>query len=142
MNTKVQKASGKAEAGRTERFNATVKLGGKTYLPGRPVPVGGKDGMSAEEVENIRHNFGDYLTGTALTSDTGPTSTEADHSVRDLRIKTLEAEKHELEARLAAKTELYDKLVIDHSKLGEDNLVLVERVQQLEEEAAAHKKGD
>nr|WP_250811657.1 hypothetical protein [Neorhizobium tomejilense] len=132
MNTKTNS--------RTERFNATVKAGKKSYAPGTPVPIGGKDGISAEEAENIRHNFGDYTGGPQVEGAAGAALADAEISARDSQIETLLAEKRELEAKLADKTGLYDKLVIDHTKLGEDNLALGKRLEATEAENVKLKK--
>jgi len=124
---------------RTERFNATVKVGKKSYPPGTPVPIG-KDGITAEEAANFRHNFGDYTGGPVIEGSAGAALADAEISALSSRIETLEAEKRELEEKLAEKTDLYDKLVIDHTKLGEDNLALVKRVETLDAENAKLKK--
>lgn len=44
---------------KTEQFNVTVKVGKKSYRPGEPVPVGA-GGITVEEAENFRKNFGSF----------------------------------------------------------------------------------
>lgn len=40
------------------KFNVTVHLGGASFLAGKPVPIGGKTGLSEEEADNLIENFG------------------------------------------------------------------------------------
>lgn len=42
------------------KFNVTVDLGKTSYAPGKPVPVGGKNGLSEDEAVNIVQNFGHW----------------------------------------------------------------------------------
>ncbi len=44
---------------KTEQFNVTIKVGKKSYAPGDPVPVG-TGGITAEEAEKFRKNFGSF----------------------------------------------------------------------------------
>ncbi|RVL48999.1 hypothetical protein [Sinorhizobium meliloti] len=52
---------------KTEQFNVTVKVGKKSYAPGEPVPVG-TGGITAEEAENFRKNFGAFTAGPEATA--------------------------------------------------------------------------
>lgn len=45
---------------RTEKFNVAVKIGGVLQPAGTPIPIGGKDGMTEEEVGRLRENFGTW----------------------------------------------------------------------------------
>lgn len=40
------------------KFNVTVHLGLAAFPPGKPVPIGGKTGLSDEEAANFIENFG------------------------------------------------------------------------------------
>lgn len=42
------------------KFNATVHLGRSSYPPGKPVPLGGKGGISEEEADILIQNFGHW----------------------------------------------------------------------------------
>ncbi|MDE3789628.1 hypothetical protein I7G86_03080 [Sinorhizobium meliloti] len=55
---------------KTEQFNVTVKVGKKSYRPGDPVPVG-TGGITAEEAENFRKNFGAFTAGPAAKASPG-----------------------------------------------------------------------
>lgn len=46
-----------------EKFNVAVKFDGKMQPPGTPIPVGGKNGLSEEEAQNLREAFGTWLGG-------------------------------------------------------------------------------
>lgn len=135
---------------KTELFNVTVKAGGKHYRPGKPVPIGGKDGLSVEDAERIRNEFGDF-TGSPDVQEPAGLLGQAEIDALNQRNDTLVAEKRELESKLKEKTSAYDRLVSDHStlsakhaklaeeheQLGADNTEIIESVQQLEKEKAA-----
>jgi outer membrane murein-binding lipoprotein Lpp len=55
---------------KTEQFNVTVKVGKKSYAPGEPVPVG-TGGITAEEADNFRKNFGAFTAGSDAKAGPG-----------------------------------------------------------------------
>ena len=90
---------------KTEKFNVKVRLGGVAYQPGAAVPVGGKAGLPAAEVERLHAEFGVWKGGAAAAGDAGAvTALRADNE------------------RMAAE--------IEH--LTADNGVLAKRVEELE----------
>lgn len=52
---------------KTHQFKVTVVAGNKPYAPGAPVPVGGKNGISPEEIESVEavHGKWDETIGSA-----------------------------------------------------------------------------
>lgn len=82
---------------KTEQFNVTVKVGKKSYRPGEPVPVG-TGGITAEEAENFRKNFG------AFTADSDGKAAAPVPSVDLERLR-----------------EAIEKLSADNDKLSADN---------------------
>lgn len=119
---------------KTEKFNVTVKCGGKTYAPGKPVPVGGKAGLSDEDIASLRANFGDWTGGPESGTQT------QSNEVANLQA-TLDAIRDErdmlLERASEAEQDLH-KVTKERDQLTEDNKVLADRVAELE---AAAKSG-
>jgi uncharacterized small protein (DUF1192 family) len=96
---------------KTEKFNVKVRLGGVAYQPGAAVPVGGKAGLPAAEVERLHAEFGVWKGGAAAAGEAGD-------------FAALRAENERMAAELA--------------QLTVDNGVLASRVEELE---AAMKAG-
>lgn len=124
---------------KTEQFNATVKVGKKSYAPGEPVPIG-TGGITAEEADNIRKNFGTW-TGSpdAKATATGPSSVDLD-KLRD-RLEKLSAENDKLSAdndRLTAERDSAigdrDALLKQNEQLETDNATLAGEVTKLQAE--------
>ncbi len=119
---------------KTEKFNVAVKCGGKTYAPGKPVPVGGKVGLSDEDIASLRANFGDWTGGPEIGTQT------QSNEVANLQA-TLDAIRDErdmlLERASEAEQDLH-KVTKERDQLAEDNKVLADRVAELE---AAAKSG-
>ncbi len=139
---------------KTEKFNVTVKCGGKTYAPGSPVPVGGKTGLTDADVANLRANFGDWTSGPE--SGTQTQSSEVANllatidTIRDERDKLVDRVA-ELQLDLTNAKAALDKsgdvakaqkqietLTTERNQLAEDNKILADRVGELE---AAAKSG-
>lgn len=95
---------------KTEQFNVTVKVGKKTYRPGDPVPVG-TGGITVEEAENFRKNFGAFTAGPEATSAAPVPSVDLD------RLR-----------------EAIEKLSADNDKLSADNATLAAEVTKLQAE--------
>ncbi|APO74265.1 hypothetical protein AM571_CH01430 [Rhizobium etli 8C-3] len=139
---------------KTDRFNVSVKAGGKTYAPGQAVPIGGKGGMTDEDAARIRSEFGTFTGSPEVNSDAGGLLGTAEIEALNQRNDTLVTEKRELEGKLAAKTQEYERLVAensklaakyekldaDHTQLGKDNIALGERITTLEAEIVKLKK--
>lgn len=133
---------------KTEKFNVTVKCGGKTYAPGRPVPVGGKAGLSDEDIANLRANFGDWTggpeSGTQAQSNEVTNLQATIDTIRDERDMLLdraaEAEKalFAAEAGLRERGDALGAVTKERDQLIDDNKVLADRVAALE---AAAKSG-
>ncbi|MDV6226293.1 hypothetical protein R2G56_08345 [Nitratireductor aquimarinus] len=60
---------------KTHRFNTTVSLGAKTFPPGADVPLGGKNGLSAEEVAKLEKEFGVWKGGENAARPDGEAAT-------------------------------------------------------------------
>lgn len=115
---------------KTERFNVVVQVEKKAYQPGSPVPIGTKDGISREEADNIRANFGDWTGGIDVAPSGAPSTADID----DLRTR-LDAVTKERDALAAEK----DRLTAENARLdGEatqltnDNSTLAEHVASLQ----------
>jgi len=100
---------------KTERFNVVVHADKKTYQPGVPVPIGTKDGISREDADNIRANFGDWTGGPDAAPSGAPSTADTD----DLR------------ARLDAVTKERDGLTADKDRLTAENARLEGEATQL-----------
>lgn len=138
---------------KTEKFNVTVKCGDKTYAPGKPVPVGGKTGLSDADVANLRANFGDWTGGPetgAQTQSNEVANLQATlDTIRDERDMLLERASEAEKELFAAQTELrkgadatlvsrIEAVTKERDQLIDDNKVLADRVAALE---AAAKSG-
>lgn len=119
---------------KTEKFNVTVKCGGKTYAPGSPVPVGGKTGLTDADVANLRANFGDWTSGPE--SGTQTQSSEVANLLATL--DTIRDERDMLLERASEAEQDLHKVTKERDQLAEDNKVLADRVAELE---AAAKSG-
>ncbi|RVG42500.1 hypothetical protein [Sinorhizobium meliloti] len=123
---------------KTEQFNATVKVGKKSYAPGEPVPVG-TGGITAEEAENIRKNFGAFTAGPDATSAAPVPSVDLDR-LREA-IEKLSADNDRLSAdndRLTAERDsaIGDRntLLKQNEQLEADNATLAAEVTKLQAE--------
>lgn len=138
---------------KTEKFNVTVNCGNKTYAPGKPVPLGGKTGLSDEEVASLRANFGDWTGGPesgAQNQSNEVANLQATlDTIRDERDMLLEraseAEKELFEVQKelnkgsdATLVSRIDAVTKERDQLIDDNKVLADRVAALE---AAAKSG-
>ncbi|RVI02618.1 hypothetical protein CN205_25805 [Sinorhizobium meliloti] len=124
---------------KTEQFNATVKVGKKSYAPGEPVPVG-TGGITAEEAENIRKNFGAWAgSPDAKAAPAGPSSVDLE-KLRE-KLEKLSAENDKLVAdndRLTAERDsaIGDRntLLKQNEQLETDNATLAGEVTKLQAE--------
>ncbi|MDX0964142.1 hypothetical protein GOE06_11100 [Sinorhizobium medicae] len=103
---------------KTEQFNVTVKVGKKTYRPGEPVPVG-TGGITAEEAENFRKNFGAFTAGPESTAAAPVPSVDLDR-LREA-IEKLSADNDRLSADNDRLTAERDSAIGDRSTLLEQN---------------------
>ncbi len=111
---------------KTEQFNVTVKVGKKTYRPGEPVPVG-TGGLTAEEAENFRKNFGAFTAGHEATAAVPAPSVDLDR-LREA-IEKLSAENDKLAAD-------NDRLTAEHDSAIGDRDALLKQNEQLETDNA------
>ncbi|WP_457662816.1 hypothetical protein [Sinorhizobium medicae] len=123
---------------KTEQFNVTVKVGKKSYAPGEPVPVG-TGGITAEEAENFRKNFGAFTAGPDATSAAPVPSVDLDR-LREA-IEKLSADNDKLSAdndRLTAERDsaIGDRntLLKQNEQLETDNATLAGEVTKLQAE--------
>lgn len=137
-------------ASKTKLFNVSVKAGGKTYLPGNPVPVGGKDGLSIEDADRIHTEFGVFTGAPEVQSEPAGLLGQAEIDALNQRNDTLATEKRELEGKLKEKTAAFERLAADHGtlstkyakleeeheQLGKDNTDLIGSIDQLGKEKA------
>ena len=132
---------------KTEKFNVTVKCGGKIYAPGKPVPVGGKAGLTDDDITNLRANFGDWTGGPesgAQTQSAEVANLQATiDTIRDERDMLLERASEAEKELYAAQTELrkgsdaalvssIEAVTKERDQLIDDNKVLADRVAALE----------
>ena len=115
---------------KTVKLNVQVKLAKKTYQPGEPVPVGGKDGLSDDDVSRLTESFGLYA-GDAVIGTPSETS-DADIADRDRRIAVLEAEKSEALEELKTARGETEALKEQLAEAEADTGVLAARVKELE----------
>ncbi|SOC47086.1 hypothetical protein SAMN05892877_1272 [Rhizobium subbaraonis] len=120
---------------KTEKFNVTVKCGNKTYAPGKPVPLGGKYGLSDEEVSSLRANFGDWTGG----PESGAQSQSTEVANLQATLDTIRDERDMLLDRASEAEQDLHKVTKERDQLLDDNKVLADRVATLE---AAAKGGD
>ncbi len=113
---------------KSHRFNTTVSLGAKTFPPGADVPLGGKNGLSAEEVAKLEKEFGVWKGGENAARPHG----EAPPAIAALEkeTKALSDRVAELEQRLAEVSE-------ERDTLAEDNQLLADRLKELEAPAVS-----
>ncbi|WP_457662064.1 hypothetical protein [Sinorhizobium medicae] len=123
---------------KTEQFNVTVKVGKKSYRPGDPVPVGA-GGITAEEAENFRKNFGAFTAGPEATSAAPVPSVDLDR-LREA-IEKLSADNDKLSADNDRLTAERDSAIGDRStllkqneQLETDNATLAAEVTKLQAE--------
>lgn len=121
---------------KTEQFNVTVKVGKKSYAPGEPVPVG-TGGITAEEAENFRKNFGVFTADPDAKA--GPGSIDLDRLREGL--EKLSADNDKLSAdndRLTAERDsaIGDRntLLKQNEQLETDNATLAGEVTKLQAE--------
>jgi hypothetical protein len=117
-------------AKKTVKLNVQVKLAKKAYQPGEPVPVGGKDGLSDDDVSRLTESFGLY-TGDAVIGTPAETA-DADLAERDRRIAVLEAEKAEALEELKTARDEAEALKGQLAEAEADTGVLAARVKELE----------
>ncbi|RVI86663.1 hypothetical protein CN186_31785 [Sinorhizobium medicae] len=103
---------------KTEQFNVTVKVGKKSYAPGEPVPVG-TGGITAEEAENFRKNFGTFTAGPEATAAAPVPSVDLD-KLREA-IEKLSADNDKLSADNDRLTAERDSAIGDRSTLLKQN---------------------
>ncbi|RVI86896.1 hypothetical protein CN188_04200 [Sinorhizobium meliloti] len=101
---------------KTEQFNVTVKVGKKSYAPGEPVPVG-TGGITVEEAENFRNNFG------AFTADPAAKASSGSIDLDKLRegLEKLSADNDKLSADNDRLTAERDSAIGDRSTLLKQN---------------------
>ncbi|MDE3830257.1 hypothetical protein LOF21_14970 [Sinorhizobium meliloti] len=121
---------------KTEQFNVTVKVGKKSYRPGEPVPVG-TGGITVEEAENFRKNFGAFTAGPDAKA--GPSSIDLD-KLREA-LEKLSTDNDKLLAdndRLTAERDSAigdrDALLKQNEQLETDNATLAGEVTKLQAE--------
>ncbi|WP_113154778.1 hypothetical protein [Nitratireductor sp. OM-1] len=112
---------------KTHRFNTTVSLGAKTFPPGADVPLGGKNGLSAEEVAKLEKEFGVWKGGGNAAKPDGEAATAI--AALEKETKALSDRVAELEQKLAEVSE-------ERDTLAEDNQLLADRLKELEAPAA------
>ena len=81
---------------KTHQFRITVTTGKKSYAPGEDVPIGGKDGISADEVASIEEVHGRWEGGAAPAPVAGVDAaaikaSEAARQAAEDRVKALTA---------------------------------------------------
>ncbi|MDW9726492.1 hypothetical protein GOB91_30080 [Sinorhizobium meliloti] len=103
---------------KTEQFNVTVKVGKKSYAPGEPVPVG-TGGITAEEAENFRKNFGAFTAGPEATAAAPVPSVDLDRLREGL--EKLSADNDKLSADNDRLTAERDSAIGDRSTLLKQN---------------------
>ncbi|MDX1100468.1 hypothetical protein GOL81_13770, partial [Sinorhizobium medicae] len=103
---------------KTEQFNVTVKVGKKSYRPGEPVPVG-TGGITAEEAENFRKNFGAFTAGPESTAAAPVPSVDLDR-LREA-IEKLSADNDKLSADNDRLTAERDSAIGDRNTLLKQN---------------------
>ncbi|WP_299937445.1 hypothetical protein [uncultured Nitratireductor sp.] len=108
---------------KTHRFNTTVSLGAKTFPPGADVPLGGKNGLSAEEVAKLEKEFGVWKAGENAARPDGEAA--ATIAAMEKEAKALSDRVAELEQKLAEVSE-------ERDTLAEDNQLLADRLKELE----------
>ncbi|RVG87151.1 hypothetical protein CN221_29305 [Sinorhizobium meliloti] len=123
---------------KTEQFNVTVKVGKKSYRPGEPVPVG-TGGITVEEAENFRKNFGVFTAGPDATAAAPVPSVDLDR-LREA-IEKLSADNDKLSADNDRLTAERDSAISDRStllkqneQLEADNATLAAEVTKLQAE--------
>lgn len=84
---------------KTHQFRITVTTGKKSYAPGDPVPVGGKDGVGADDIAAIEAIHGIWDGGEA------PATAASDDGVV---LKAAEKAREDAEGRVAALTAVID----------------------------------
>lgn len=100
---------------KNQSFNCAIRLGGKDYPAGQPVPVGGRNGLPDDEVKRLAENFGLWKGAPAPAAG-------ADASAEVVRLQ-------------AANAELSGQIHKVRSELDQalkDNEVLAARVEELE----------
>lgn len=112
---------------KTHRFNTTVSLGAKTFPPGADVPLGGKNGLSAEEVAKLEKEFGVWKGGENAAKPDGEGAAT---------IAALEKEAKALSDRFAELEQKLAEVSAERDTLAEDNQLLAERLKELEAPAA------
>lgn len=113
---------------KTEKFNVTVKCGNKTYAPGKPVPLGGKTGLSDEEVISLRANFGDWTGG----PESGAQTQFSEIANLQATLDTIRDERDMLLDRASEAEQDLHKVSAERDQLIDDNKVLADRVAALE----------
>ncbi|MDX0469661.1 FtsZ-binding cell division protein ZapB [Sinorhizobium meliloti] len=116
---------------KTEQFNVTVKVGKKTYRPGEPVPVG-TGGITAEEAENFRKNFGAFTAGPESTAAAPVPSVDLDR-LREA-IEKLSADNDRLTAERDGAIGDRNTLLKQNEQLETDNATLAAEVTKLQAE--------
>lgn len=109
---------------KTHRFNTTVSLGAKTFPPGADVPLGGKNGLSAEEVAKLEKEFGVWKGGENAAKPEGQAA---------LVNAALEKEAEVLAARLEEQTKKLTEAAVERDALANEKQALTARVRELEQ---------
>lgn len=112
---------------KTHRFNTTVSLGTKAFPPGADVPLGGKNGLSAEEVAKLEKEFGVWKGGENAARPDGESATA---------IAALEKEAKALSDRVAELEQKLAEVSAERDTLAADNELLADRLKELEAPAA------
>ncbi|WP_274426752.1 hypothetical protein [Chelativorans sp. YIM 93263] len=115
----------------TQRFNVSVKVGGKSYAPGEDVPIGGKSGLAKGEVERIEAQFGEWKGRTLSDAEKIATLTKAKQDLEEQLERAgegMESLQQKLEQAEKDKGALQQKL----GQAEEDNAVLAARVEELD----------
>ncbi|MGI3128202.1 hypothetical protein [Nitratireductor sp. PBL-C9] len=112
---------------KSHRFNTTVSLGAKTFPPGADVPLGGKNGLSSEEVAKLEKEFGVWKGSENAARPDGEAATA---------IAALEKEAKALSDRVAELEQKLAEVSAERDTLAEDNQLLAERLKELEAPAA------
>lgn len=145
---------------KTHRFNTTVSLGVKSFPPGADVPLGGKNGLSPEEVSKLENEFGVWKGGENSARPDGQAALlnaalekEAEvlaHRVEEQQKKLVEtagerdalaSEKTALAARVEELERLHREASAERDAFAEDNQLLADRVKELEAAAAGEGGG-
>ncbi len=122
---------------KTAIFNCRVILGSLTFAAGKPVPIGGKNGLSENEAERLHREFGTPIKSSREQDLAADTNLKREVAELGQELVKAGIERAELERKLQAAEEANADLDERLVQAEADNGVLAARIAELEADSSA-----